>query len=100
MRARIPLLALLALGLAMLAAPAATGRAADGATPAPGAERRDAAPLSIDDAVELVKRRYEARVLRAEETKEGEEVYYRIRLLAADGRVFSVRVNPRTGGVE
>jgi uncharacterized membrane protein YkoI len=58
------------------------------------------APLSLDGAVELVKKRYEARVLRAEEAKEGEEPIYRIRLLAADGRVFTVKVYARTGRME
>jgi uncharacterized membrane protein YkoI len=100
MRARLPLLALAALGLAVPATPATAGEAG-GSSQAPGADRRrDAAPLTLDDAVELVKRRYDARVLRAEETREGDETVYRIRLLDADGRVFSVRVNARTGAVE
>ena len=58
------------------------------------------APLSLDAAVELVKKHYEARVVRAEEAKEGEEPIYRIRLLAADGRVFTVKVYARTGRME
>ncbi|MBS0396394.1 MAG: PepSY domain-containing protein, partial [Proteobacteria bacterium] len=56
--------------------------------------------LTLDAAVDLVQRRFEARAVRAEETREGEAVIYRIRLLAADGRVFTVRVNARTGQVE
>jgi uncharacterized membrane protein YkoI len=62
--------------------------------------RADAAALSLDRAVAMVQRRFDARVVRAEETREGEEVVYRIRLLAADGRVFTVRVNARTGRVD
>jgi uncharacterized membrane protein YkoI len=68
-----------------------------GATPPAHVEPR---PLSLDDAVELVKHRFEARVVRAEETREGEETVYRIRLLGQDGHVFTVHVNARTGHVE
>ena len=101
MRAYTPLLALVAIGLGAVVMPAAAVDGAGGDARPPGVEqRRDAAPLSLDEAVELVKRRYDARVLRAEEAKEGDEVVYRIRLLAADGRVFTVQVNPRTGAVE
>ena len=100
MRARSPLPVLAALGLAVLAPPGTAGDAPAGGTRVANADRRDATPLSLDDAVERVKRRYEARVLRAEETKEGDEVVYRIRLLADDGRVFTVRVNARTGATE
>lgn len=56
--------------------------------------------LSLDAAVELVKKRYEARVVRAEEAKEGDEPVYRIRVLAADGRVFTVKVWARSGRME
>jgi len=100
MRARFLVPALAALGLVALAAPAVAAEAPGGGTHVPAADRGDATPLSLDEAVELVKRRYDARVLRAEETKDGDEVVYRIRLLAADGRVFTVHVNARTGGVE
>jgi uncharacterized membrane protein YkoI len=62
--------------------------------------RADAGPLSLDRAAELVSRRFDARVVRAEEAREGGETVYRIRLLAADGRVFTVRVNARTGHVD
>jgi hypothetical protein len=53
--------------------------------------------MSLDQAVSMVQRRFNARVVRAEETREGEDVVYRIRLLSEDGRVFTVRVNARTG---
>jgi hypothetical protein len=61
---------------------------------------RQQASLTLDQAVEMVQRRYTARVVRAEETHEGEEVIYRIRLLSADGHVFTVRVNARSGRVD
>jgi uncharacterized membrane protein YkoI len=61
---------------------------------------RQEASLTLDRAVEMVQRRYAARAVRAEETREGEEVIYRIRLLSADGHVFTVHVNARTGRVD
>ncbi len=100
MRARIPLLVLAAVALG---APCPALAAVGGSDPseAPGDDQlRDGQPLSLDEAVEIVKKRYEARVLRAEETQEGEEAVYRIRLLDADGRVFTVRVWSRSGKVE
>ncbi|MBS0374981.1 MAG: PepSY domain-containing protein [Proteobacteria bacterium] len=68
-----------------------------GAAPPAHAEQH---ALSLDEAVELVQHRFEARVVRAEETREGEETVYRIRLLGQDGHVFTVHVNARTGHVE
>jgi uncharacterized membrane protein YkoI len=59
-----------------------------------------AGAISLDRAVEMVQRRYDAKVVRAEETREGDDVIYRIRLLSADGRVFTVRVNARTGQID
>ncbi len=59
-----------------------------------------AAELSLEQAVELVQQRTGARVVRAERTVEGDEVIYRLRLLAADGRVMTVRVHAATGRVE
>ena len=67
----------------------------------PPADRPDErASLSLEQAADIVKRRFDARVVRAEEVRDGAEVIYRIRLLAADGRVFTVRVNARSGAVE
>jgi uncharacterized membrane protein YkoI len=56
--------------------------------------------MSLDQAVAMVQRRYNARVVRAEESREGDDVVYRIRLLSEDGRVFTVRVNARTGQMD
>ncbi len=93
----MPVLAALALGAGTVAAASGDGAAA---RPSATDRRLDGAPLTLDDAVELVKRRFDARVVRAEEAREGDELIYRIRLLAADGRVFTVRVNARSGSVE
>jgi Peptidase propeptide and YPEB domain len=100
---RLRPLALMLAGLALAAAspPAAAVGGAGSNERMPAAARRlDGRPLSLEEAVELVKRRYDARVVRAEEATEGEEAVYRIRLLAADGRVFTVRVNARSGQLE
>jgi hypothetical protein len=56
--------------------------------------------MSLDAAVAMVQRRYNAKVVRAEESREGDDVVYRIRCLSPDGRVFTVRVNARTGQMD
>jgi uncharacterized membrane protein YkoI len=53
--------------------------------------------ISLDEAVARAERRYDARVVRAEEKRDGDRIEYRIRLLGADGRVFEVRVDAQTG---
>jgi len=82
--------------LCLLLALTATAPAHD-APPPPTAN--PAATLSLAQAVERAQHAYGARAVRAEEVREADEVIYRIRLLAADGRVFTVRVNARTGTV-
>ncbi len=95
MRPALLLLCLLCAAPTRFPAPIAT-------TPAtPASERRDdRAPLTIEQAVERVRQRFDARVVRADEVQDGADVYYRIRLLAADGRVFTVRVNARSGAID
>ena len=53
--------------------------------------------LSLDEAVARVERRYDARAVRAEQKKQDGRIVYRIRLLSADGRVFEVQVDARSG---
>ena len=48
----------------------------------------------------MAQARYNARVVRAETTREGDRVFYRLRLLSADGRVFSVLVDAQTGSFQ
>jgi hypothetical protein len=55
--------------------------------------------MSLDRAVDMVQRRFNARVVRAEEKRDGGQTVYRIRLLSEDGRVFTVNVDPRTGEI-
>jgi uncharacterized membrane protein YkoI len=53
--------------------------------------------ISLDQAVQMAQARFHARVVRAETANEGNRVVYLLRLLSADGRVFSVRVDAQTG---
>lgn len=67
---------------------------------APSALRLAYGGLSLDQAVQMAQARYHARVVRADTERSGERVYYRLRLLSADGRVFSVRVDAQTGDMQ
>ena len=91
MRPVIPALALLLLAVA----PSLAAASADLSVPA-----ARTAPLSLEQAVALVQRRTGARDVRADELHEGEQIIYRLRLLAADGRVMTVRVSAATGQVD
>ncbi len=98
---RMKLLAILC--LALMAGAAASGQAlASGRDRDDGRDRggeramADRA-ISLDEAVARAERRYDARVVRAEEKRHGDRIEYRIRLLAADGRVFEVRIDAETG---
>jgi uncharacterized membrane protein YkoI len=53
--------------------------------------------ISLDEAVARAERRYDARVVRAEERRHGDRIENRIRLLGADGRVFEVRIDAESG---
>jgi uncharacterized membrane protein YkoI len=87
------------------AAPAAgLGRADDGSdsTGARGASSRPLASggISMDEAVDMAQRRYNARVVRAEASEvDGRRVYV-LRLLSADGRVWVVRVDAQSGAMQ
>jgi uncharacterized membrane protein YkoI len=55
---------------------------------------------SLDDAVELAQSRYRAKAVKAETVEEqGRRVHY-IRLLNAEGRVWTVRVDAATGRMQ
>lgn len=55
---------------------------------------------SLDDAVELAQSRYRAKAVKAETVEEqGRRVHY-IRLLSAEGRVWTVRVDAATGRMQ
>jgi hypothetical protein len=56
--------------------------------------------ISMDEAVDLAQRRYNARVVRAEVSERGGRRVYLLRLLSDDGRVFNVRVDAATGSIQ
>jgi hypothetical protein len=56
--------------------------------------------LSMDEAVELAQRRFNARVVRAEVVERDGRRVYLLRLLSEDGRVFNVRVDAATGSMQ
>jgi len=56
--------------------------------------------LTLNQAVQMAQARYQARVVRADTERDGDHIYYRLRLLSADGRVFTVRVDSRTGNMQ
>lgn len=68
--------------------------------PPPAPAGASAATITLEQAVERAQRATGARAVRAEEVHEADELVYRVRLLAADGRVFTVRVNAHTGQVD
>ena len=56
--------------------------------------------ISMDEAIDLAQRRYNARVVRAEVSDRGGRRVYLLRLLSDDGRVFNVRVDAATGSIQ
>ncbi len=56
--------------------------------------------VSMDEAVDMAQRRYNARVVRAEVSERGGRRVYLLRLLSEDGRVFNVRVDAATGNIQ
>jgi peptidase YpeB-like protein len=60
---------------------------------------RVAGGMTIDQAVEMVERRFNARVIRAEARDEGGRTVYVLRLLNDSSRVWVVKVDAATGSV-
>jgi len=52
---------------------------------------------SIDEAIESVERRHKARVVKASVVQDSGRCVYELRLLSDEGRVWTVRVDSRTG---
>ena len=63
------------------------------------AQVRGQGGLSLDAVVQMVQQRYNARVVRAETRQEDGRTVYVLRLLNADGKVWSVRVDADSGAV-
>ena len=53
--------------------------------------------LSRDEAVSRAERRYRAKAVKVDTIRNGDSVVYQIRLLNAEGRVFTVDVDASTG---
>ena len=62
-------------------------------------ETRARGGMSLDAAVQMVQQRYKARVVRAETRQENGRTVYVLRLLNADGKVWTVRVDADSGEV-
>lgn len=56
--------------------------------------------ISMDEAIDMAQRRFDARVVRAEVVERGGRRVYVLRLLSSDGRVFNVRVDAATGSMQ
>jgi uncharacterized membrane protein YkoI len=56
--------------------------------------------ISLDEAIARVQRQFNARVVRAEVKESSGRVYYVLRLLSEEGRVWTVRVDAATGRVQ
>jgi uncharacterized membrane protein YkoI len=55
--------------------------------------------VSLDQAVEMVQRRYRAKAVRAETVRDGDRRIHQIRLLSAEGKVWTVRVDAESGAM-
>jgi uncharacterized membrane protein YkoI len=55
--------------------------------------------MSLDEAAEMVRSRFNARVVRAETQQSDGRISYRFKLLSEDGRVFAVRVDAESGRI-
>ena len=98
-----PQIAILILASGLVCTPAlglAAGpiRAGHGQSSPPAAAYAEG--LSLDEAVARAEKKYNARVIRAEEKTSGDRRVYQIRLLSGDGRVFDVTVDAETGRTE
>jgi hypothetical protein len=55
--------------------------------------------FSLDQVIAQIERRNKARVVRTDVVKQGGECTYVLRLLSDEGRVWTVRVDSRSGGL-
>jgi uncharacterized membrane protein YkoI len=61
--------------------------------------RIDPVGVSLDQAVEMAQRRYRAKAVKAETVQSGERLVHNIRLLSAEGKVWTVRVDAKSGAM-
>lgn len=95
--------ALLAVALSASATNLAWGRGRALQEPA----SRPAAPtavtragVSLDEAVQMVQQRFNARVVRAETHSDGGRTVYHLRLMNSEGKVWTVRVDAQSGSIQ
>jgi uncharacterized membrane protein YkoI len=55
--------------------------------------------VSLDQAVEMAQRRFRAKAVRAETVDSGGKRIHQIRLLSAEGKVWTVRVDAESGAM-
>lgn len=60
-------------------------------------EARESSGVSLDQAVRMAQQRYHAKAVRAETVRSGERRIHQIRLLSAEGKVWTVRVDAESG---
>jgi uncharacterized membrane protein YkoI len=56
--------------------------------------------ISLDEAVDLAQRRFNARVVRADVSEADGRRVYVLRLLSENGRVWTVRVDAQSGAIQ
>lgn len=61
--------------------------------------RIEPAAISLDQAVQMAQNRYRAKAVKAETVKSGGRRVHQIRLLSAEGKVWTVRVDAETGSM-
>ncbi len=72
---------------------------ADGRTTAEAGSRHAQGGVSLDAVVRQMEQRFNARVVRAETRQEKGRTVYVLRLLSADGKVWTVKVDADSGAV-
>jgi uncharacterized membrane protein YkoI len=55
--------------------------------------------VSLDQAVEMAQRRFRAKAVKAETVQNGGKRVHQIRLLSAEGKVWTVRVDAESGAI-
>jgi uncharacterized membrane protein YkoI len=61
--------------------------------------RIEPAGVSLDQAVEMAQRRFRAKAVKAETVQNGGKRVHQIRLLSAEGKVWTVRVDAESGAM-
>ena len=61
--------------------------------------RIEPSAVSLDQAVEMAQRRFRAKAVKAETVQSGGKSIHQIRLLSAEGKVWTVRVDAESGAM-